>query len=222
MIRTIACRTALLSAVLLGVPAAAMACEGADCPAPSKPLDIQKFMRDQAASTRGAEPRKHAVTPIRTTAEPAAKPKPRHVTAKKTKPAAETASATPASPAAISQSAFSNVPVVTGDQLNAMDQAATVTPPVPPTAYAPETVGVAATSDPKVADPNGNVKVVVADEFNEIDSKASDKALPGNGVRTGDMPVASDAGKSWARRAVGALGNVYGALTGAVHQLTGF
>jgi len=225
MFRAIACRAALLSAVLLGLPAAALACDGADCPAPSKPLDIQKFMREQAASTRTGQPRKRDVAPAHTAGAPAAKPKPRHVAAK-TKPLpveAATASAPggkPASPAAASQSAFSNVPVVTGDQLNAMDQAAAVTPPpVSAPAYAPETVGAAPNA--ATADPNGNVQFVVADEFNEIDRKASDTALPGNGVRTGDMPK-SDSGASWPRKVVGALGNVYGALTGAVHHLTGF
>lgn len=222
MFRIIACRTALLSAVLLGLPAAALACDGADCPTPSKPLDIQKFMREQAASTRVGEPHHRATVPTRTATAPAAKPKPRHIAAKKTKPLpTETATAssepTPAaSPAAASQSAFSNVPVVTGDQPNAMDQAAAVTPPVPAPAYAPETVGGAATPDP-----NANVQFVVADEFNEIDRKASDTALPGNGVHTGQMP-ASDASKSWPRKVAGALGNVYGAFTGAMHKLTGF
>jgi hypothetical protein len=222
MFRIITCRIALLSAAL-ALPTAALACDGADCPAPSKPLDIQKFMREQAASTRGAEPHKRAASPIdATSAARPVKPKPRHTAATKIKsPPTETAAAshapsTPASPAAASQSAFSNVPVVTEDQASA-----TTPPPVPAPAYAPETVGVAPTANPAAADPNGNVKLVVADEFNEIDRKASDTALPGNGVHTSEMS-ASDAGKSWPRKVAGALGNVYGAFTGAVHKLTGF
>ena len=39
--------------LILCVPAAALACEGDDCPTPAKPLDIKQFMREQAASTRG-------------------------------------------------------------------------------------------------------------------------------------------------------------------------
>ncbi len=62
--------------------------------------------------------------------------------------------------------------------------------------------------------------MVVAEEFNEIDSKASDTALTGNGVRIGDMPKAA-VHHSWLGWIWGALGNTFAALAAAVHHLTG-
>src|SRR3954447_19103795 len=62
MFRTIVCSAALGLALSLNA-VAAPACDGADCQtvAKSKPLDIMKFMREQAASTRVGEPRQRKV-----------------------------------------------------------------------------------------------------------------------------------------------------------------
>src|SRR5579862_8104487 len=66
MFRTIVCCTALIMALILALSlnaTAAPACDGAECQTvtQSKPLDIMKFMREQAASTRKTEPRQRKV-----------------------------------------------------------------------------------------------------------------------------------------------------------------
>ena len=60
MIRAIAgCAALVLGLLLSPNVSAAAACEGAGCRATAnaKPLNIMQFMREQAASTRAAEPR---------------------------------------------------------------------------------------------------------------------------------------------------------------------
>jgi hypothetical protein len=210
--RNIACRTALAAALMFTLTAAAKACDGADCPA--KPLDITKFMREQAASTRAVEPHRAAVHSTVRAAAPihtAARPKHhRTVTARKSAPMPTEASA--------SFAAQGNVPVVAGGSFNAIDQAAADTPAAVPDPASPpaETTGAPPSLDANASD----VQMVVADEFNEIDSKATDTALTGNGVRIGDMPKAA-VHHSWLGWIWGALGNTFAALAAAVHHLTG-
>jgi hypothetical protein len=223
--RNLACRAALAAALVFTLTAAAAACDGDDCPA--KPLDITKFMREQAASTRTAEPHRGAVH-VRAAAPVHAaavihSAKPRHhrvVTARKSAPLPTEASG---SFAAQSDQNAPVIPVMGSGDFNAIDQAAAAEPPAstefpaPPPAVAPapaETTGAAASLDP-------DVQMVVADEFNEIDSKATDTALTGNGVRIGDMPKAA-VHHSWLGSIWGALGNTFAALAAAVHHLTGF
>src|SRR5882762_10082165 len=87
MFRTIVCGAALILVPFLGLSlnaVAAPACDDTECQAAtkSKPLDIMKFMREQAASTRVAKPRQSKVQPVAHVPRPArravaaARPKP--------------------------------------------------------------------------------------------------------------------------------------------------
>jgi hypothetical protein len=217
--RNVAGRAALAAALMFTLTAAAEACDGADCPA--KPLDITKFMREQAASTRPSEPHRAAVRSKARAAAPiqaAAKPKHhRIVTARKSAPLPTEASGSFAAQGDVNAPV---IPILGSSDFNAIDQAAAEPPtssvfPAPAAFPAPaETTGAAPSPDP-------NVQMVVADEFNEIDNKATDTALPGNGVRIGDMPKAA-VHHSWLGWIWGALGNTFAALAAAVHHLTGF
>jgi hypothetical protein len=217
--RNIACRTALAAALTFTLTAAAKACDGDDCPA--KPLDITKFMREQAASTRGAEPHRAPLHATVRAAAPvhaaAAKPRRHHVlTARQSAPLPTEAAG---SFAAQGDRNAPVIPIMGSGDFNAIDQAAAE--PLASAVFAApgvfpapaETTGAAPSLDP-------NVPMVVADEFNEIDSKASDTALTGNGVRIGDMPKAA-VHHSWLGWIWGALGNTFAALAAAVHHLTG-
>ncbi|MCX7312784.1 MAG: hypothetical protein WCG92_23780 [Hyphomicrobiales bacterium] len=85
MVRKFACIALLL--VLPATGFAAPACDGDDdCapPATSKPLDIKQFMREQAASTRGATPR--AAKPRPTSSVATAKPPVRRTVAVRPEP----------------------------------------------------------------------------------------------------------------------------------------
>jgi hypothetical protein len=220
MLHKIVCRTAVVAGLALALPVAAMACDGADCPAPSKPLDIQKFMREQAASTRVGE-RHHVAVTHRAVPKAAA---PVHTAAKAKPHRTHTARAAAPLPteAATSFAAQNdpNVEVVASDQLNAIDQAAPVAAAAPaadvfPAPAPAETVGQSPSEQ--------KAQTVVGDAFNEIDSKVTDSALPGNGVRIGAMPQTTppaDAPRaSWVQSIWAALGNVFTALAAAVHQL---
>ena len=79
MLRAIACRAALVLVVgpLLGLlsgpsATAAPACNGTECrtPANGKPLNVMQFMREQAASTRKAEPRPVTSRPVKVEISP--------------------------------------------------------------------------------------------------------------------------------------------------------
>ncbi len=175
-------------------PAQAQECSGADCAAtakPSKPLDIMKFMREQAASTRPGEP----ATPKKQVR--AASPHLSHHTA--------AASPKPAPLAAEASTSFASQPqqsvqVVASDEFNTLDAAA----PPAPTAPA-ETVGAAVSADP-------GVSLVGAEEFNDVDRKAAETAaLAEKQVQQSRM--------SWAQWIWSALTNTFTALAMAMHHL---
>jgi hypothetical protein len=174
--------------VLIGLGAQSQA-------APEKPLDIMKFMREQAASTRAAEPRK-----------PQTKAKVQHpaphraVTAKDTvkntvKTAAKPKSDPPPAPMPPEAAAAFAAPVP-------------VASPFPPPPQA-ETVGSAVPTGP-------NVQLVNAGVVNDIDRKA--EAAPPLAAAPAPASVAP-ASTSWLSAIWSALGNLFGALVAAVHQL---
>ena len=214
MLRATACCTALVLGLLLTLSAvAAPACEGTECPAsskPAKPLDIMKFMREQAASTRPSKPRNI---------------KARSVVAQAPRRAAKTAAARPEAAGLAAEAAKSfasqtdqNVPVVASDELNAIDRAAAPA----------ETVGAAPSS-------GQNVQMVDAEEFNDIDRKAYDGLVAEAAKLRADAearvaPQASEpsspssaprTGTSWLRWIWSATAGTFAALAAAVHQLIG-
>ena len=164
MLRAAGCCLALILGLLLSLyvtaaPAAA---------APGKPLDIKKFMREQAASTRAAAPKVKKPARAATRHAVAAKPhKAKSVRAAKPLPADVTAYA-PAPP---------DVEVVPDDAFNAIDQAA-----------GPAQNAVAETVGSGLPAPTP-VQVVIADEFNEIDRMAAERPRP-------EMQVPCDADPS--------------------------
>lgn len=120
LFRAILSCAALIMALLLCLNANAEPAER-----PSKPLDIMKFMREQAASTRATEKPKRAI------AQPAASaPKRAPVAATPTAVPSEAASSFAAQPAPAPE-----VELVAEDELNAIDRAGEAAPP--------ETVGAA-------------------------------------------------------------------------------
>ena len=120
--------TALILVLLLCLNAnAAPACESGPCPAerPSKPLDIMKFMREQASKhAPGGKAPKRSAQPARRSP----------VAAKPTALPGEAANSFAAQPASAPAPA-PEVDVVTEDELNAIDRAGEAAPP--------ETVGAA-------------------------------------------------------------------------------
>jgi hypothetical protein len=215
MIRKNMRKTACAFALVLCVPVAAYACDGPACPAPAEaaakvqPRDVMQFMREQAASTRSAQPRRHAkaavVKPkvaIHRTA--AAKPTPAP------SPVPSDAAAAFAANSVASQQ--DQVPVLAREQFNAIDSAA-------PAPFA-ETTGVSAADDP-------NVQVVAAAEFNDIDRKADQsEASPFPSV---EVPIAAEPAKpsaaaapaavSWLQWLWSAVTGTLTALAAAVRQL---
>jgi hypothetical protein len=99
------------------------------------------------------------------------------------------------------------VQVTPSDVFNTIDGAA----PAPV-----EAVGAAIAAEP-------NVQLVDAQELNDIDRKASDQSpLTSDGGRVAEEhPSDGSAQASWPRRIWWALGNLFGALATAAHQLTG-
>ena len=212
MLRATACCAALVFVLVPGLlsspsATAAPACDGAECrtPANGKPLNIMQFMRQQAASTRKAEPHPVASRPVAKKQRPAhrtivARPQP----AKLPAAAAASFASQPASDAQIS-----DVQVVASDEFNAIDRAA----------GSAETIGAAMSTGP-------DVQMVDAEEFNDIDRKADDgkprPAEPMPEQMTG-QPQAhiEQANVSWLRWIWSALGNTLAALATAMHQLVG-
>src|SRR4051812_16432427 len=122
LFRAILSCAALILVLLLCLNAnAAPACDGAACPAerPSKPLDIMKFMRAQAATTRAAEKPRRAVARAATQA-----PTRRAVVATPKAIPSEAATSFAAEPTPIPE-----VEVVTEDELNTIDRAGEAAPP---------------------------------------------------------------------------------------------
>jgi hypothetical protein len=208
--RNAACALALT----LCAPAAALACEGDDCPAPAKvkPLDIMQFMREQAASTRDNERRHHAAKVA------AAKPKQATHHAAAAKPAPTPAPLESDAAASFASHSYASqqtqdelsVPVLAREEFNAVDNAAS--------APSTETTGASFTNDP-------NVQVVAAAEFNDIDRKAEESS-PFPAV---EMPVAAEPAKpeaapasaklSWMEWLWSAVTGTFTALVAAVRQL---
>ena len=209
LFRAIICCTALVLGLLFSVNAssAAPACDGADCPPPAntKPLNIMQFMREQAASTRVADPQTKVRSPSRATTQ-AKRPTPRAAAAQQ-KPARRPMEATAAAPP------DPPVEVVGDNQFNAIDRAAGAALP-------PETVGAASPSET-------NVRFVDADEFNSIDRKADEHALLAMAARSdaairGEAaPSAPQAKVSWLSWMWSGFANIFVALSTAVHNLIG-
>jgi hypothetical protein len=200
MFRAILSSAALVLVLLLCLNAnAAPACDGGPCPAakPSKPLDIMKFMREQAASTRPAEKPRRAA--------PKAPPAP---TAKATPVPAEAASSFAAEPVPMPppqlQQAVAPAPsveVVTEDEFNAIDRAGE--------AASPETIGAA---PPPMQFADVEMSTVVA--------KGEQPAPPVVGPQPDPTPSA-EAQPSWLRRIWSAIQDTFAALAAAVHHLVG-
>ena len=214
MIRKNVRKTAWALTLMLCVPGAALACEGADCAAPGsaakvKPLDIMQFMREQAASTRAGERRHHAAKTVPAKHKQATRRTAAANSAPDPAPLASDAAASFASHSVASQDPLP-VPVLAREEFNTIDSSAA--------APSPETTGGPAGNDP-------NVQVVAAAEFNEIDRKA-DEASP---FPTVEVPVAAEAAKpdaarapttaSWLQWLWSAVTGTFTALAAAVRQL---
>lgn len=219
---------AVLLGVVAGAPVALAACDGADCPSVSKPLDLQKFMREQAASTRTPEA-------MRATAG-----KSRHVQAPKTqapkiaqshhrshhaaatqaraeqKPS-ERASAEAAAadtPATDIRSSAPDVQVVSADEVNSIDLTAGPAP-VQTGSKASDAVQGALTAAQ-------DVQVVVGDNFNKIDKAAAlTKPVAATETTGSDVAAApSDSEhKSWMAWLWSAIGAGFVVLAGVARYL---
>ena len=206
MFRVIACCAAL--GLGLSVNAiAAPACDDDGCQAatPSKPLDIMKFMKEQAANTRAGSPRlakprqskapavAHAPRPARRAV--AARPKPAGI---------------PVEAAASYATQEPRVQIVDSDELNDIDRAA------PEAAAAPaETTGAAVATAP-------NVQLVDNGAFNDIDRQAEDRMPVSAAMRIADAHAsAQQPSVSWLQWIGSAFANIFVALAAAVHHLLG-
>jgi hypothetical protein len=188
--------TALILALLCCLNAnAAPACEAAPCPAerPSKPLDIMKLMREQAASTRKADKPEHAASPVtqaRKRAAAAAKPK---------------AIPSEAATSFAAQSApVPEVEVVTEMEFNAIDRAGEAAPP--------ETVGAA----PPLQVDDASVSSIVT----KGQQHAPIAAAPQPEIASPSGQQASQQ-VSWMQWIWSAVHDTFAALTAAVHHLIG-
>lgn len=205
-LRTIVCCTAVVLGSSLNV-GAAPACNDAECQtaAKAKPLDIMKFMREQAASTRRTMPRPAKARPVaHSQPHPA-----RRAVAARPRPAGLPVRAS-ASFASQPKPAVQEpkVEVVDGDEINTIDRAGAAAPA--------ETMGA-----PMAAE--HNVQLVDVEEFNDIDRTAADRPPPS--AETAPVAEAhasgAQASMSWLRWMWSALGSVFTALATAVHQLIG-
>lgn len=210
MFRKIVCRAALVLGVLFIPSVSAYACEGEDCPAPAKakPLNIMQFMREQAASTRVAKPRR--APPLHTAAKVKANGRV-HAAAKSESAVHRPVAARP-KPAPLPTEAAASF---------ALQGQPAVFPAAP--SPLPETVGAAPATEP-------DVQMVSAEEFNEIDGNADDSAsLPAAAApiavaasAAAEAPVAPKVEQvSWLRWLWSALTGTFAALATAMHQLTG-
>jgi hypothetical protein len=211
LFRAIACCAALIAALLFSLNAGAEpaeTCEGADCPAasaapavpaahPSKPLDIMKFMREQAASTRvGEKPAARPQHAVSKHPAVAAKPQPKPMPA-------EAASSFAAQPVA----APPEVEVVSADELNAIDRAGEPAPPPP------ETVGAPPTIEP--------VQVVKSDAVNSIDRAGEAAPALADAMPHAIAAQSGSEAQSWLQWLWSAVQGTFAALATAVHRLLG-
>jgi hypothetical protein len=209
MFRTIVCSAALGLALSLNA-VAAPACDDADCQtaAKSKPLDIMKFMREQAASTRTAtaKPRQSKVQPAAKVPPVAHAQRPaRRAVAARRKPADM-----PVAAAASYATQEPRVQIVASEEFNDIDRAA------PETAAAAETTGAAVPTGP-------NMQLVDNGAFNDIDRKVEDRPPVPAAARVADAHASAGQANnvSWLASIWSALGNIFTALATAVHQLVG-
>jgi hypothetical protein len=200
MFRAIACCAALVLGLSLNA-VAAPACDDDGCQAAtqSKPLDITKFMKDQASSTRAATSRPSKAQPVSHVPRTA-----RRAVAARPKPAG-----LPVEAAASYAAQEPAVQIVASDEFNDIDRAAAATP-------APaETTGSAVAAEP-------NVQLVDNGEFNDIDRKAEDRLPLSARARIADAHVsATQPIVSWLQWIGSAVGGIFTALATAVHQLVG-
>ena len=221
MFRAAVCCVALSLVALLGPSrnaAAAPACDGdgGQTAAPAKPLDIMKFMREQAASTRTASTR--TAKPRQRKAEPVAQaPRPaRRAAAARSKPAG-----LPVEAAASYAAQQPTVQIVASDEFNDIDRAAAAT------AAPAETTGAAIAAGP-------NVQLVDTEEFNAIDRKAEARLALSATTRIADAHASTgqpsappgvspsvSPSVSWLQRIWSAVAGTFAALATAVHQLVG-
>jgi hypothetical protein len=203
MFRVIACCAALVLGLSLNA-VAAPACDDDGCQTStaSKPLDIMKFMKEQAASTRPASPRatkpQQSKTPtvahVQRPARRVVRPKPAEM---------------PVEAAASYAAQEPKVQIVDSDELNDIDRAA------PAAAAAAETTGAAVTAGP-------NVQLVDNGEFNDIDRKAEERMPVSTAMRIADThPSTPQPSVSWLQWIASAVGSIFTALAAAVHHLTG-
>jgi len=199
MFRVIACCAVLILSFSLNAVAA-----------DSKPLDIMKFMKEQAASTRPASP--HTVRAR------VAKPRQAPAVAHAQRPAHRAVAARrkptglPDEAAASFATQEPKVQIVASDELNDIDRAA---PEVAATPAPTETTGsaVAAAS---------NVQLVDNGEFNDIDRKAEARLPVPTAMRIADAHAsAPQPSVSWWQWIGSAVANLFVALATAVHHLTG-
>jgi hypothetical protein len=224
MFRTIVCRTALVLVPLLGLSlnaVAAPACDDTECQAAtkSKPLNIMQFMREQAASTRAATPRRsdtakprqsklqpvaHKATSVAHVQRPA-----RRAVAARPEPAG-----LPTDAAASYAAQQPAVQVVASDEINDIDRAAAAT------ATSEETTGAASVAEP-------NVQLVETEEFNDIDRKAEERLRLSALSRIADERASAQQANvtqpsvSWLQWIWSAVGSAFAALAAAAHQLVG-
>jgi hypothetical protein len=202
MFRTFICCTALVLGLSLNA-VAAPACDDDGCQAatPSKPLDIMKFMKEQAANTRAAtaKPRPTKAQPVAHVQRPA-----HRAVAARRKPADM-----PVEAAASYATQEPRVQIVDSDELNDIDRAA---PEIAAAAPA-ETTGAAIAAEP-------NVQLVDNGEFNDIDRKAGERMPQLTAMRIADAHAsAQQSSVSWWQWIGSAFANIFVALATAVHQL---
>lgn len=224
-------RGAALALGLLASPGfapQARACEGSECQQPAKPLDLKKFMREQAASTRTHEAMR--TTRGQRVHKPAQKsarvhhPAQRRIVTAKAKPddaashaASDAASAyaaqDDAAPVQASADINANVQVVSSGELNDIDRAA------PPPA---ETQGLAPADDRKAQGAPRDVQVVVENAFDDIDSKSARVAQSMAKVAAASnetTPQSGPAATSWMQWLWSAIGAGFVVLAGLARYL---
>jgi hypothetical protein len=173
--------------------------------APEKPLDIMKFMREQAASTRAAEPRKPQA------AAKAHRPAAHHAVKETAKITAKNAAKDASKDAPKPKTAAAPAPMLPEAAAAFAAPPPVASPFPPPPSPQAETVGAAVPTGPKV-------QMVDAGELNDIDRKV-EVAAP---ISATPAPAPSaPASTSWLSAIWSALGNLFGALVAAVHQLIG-
>lgn len=194
-IRTAALVLGLLLSVGLGAPLA-LACEGAECQTDAKPLDLKRFMREQAASTRTPEAMGQTRSETRhtSTRKTAQVHHPRHrtVAMRHQKQPQKAPVAAKANAEQVSAPNSLDVQVVSADEVNDIDRAAGPAPA--------ETDGQGSPSGQDAQTSGQGVHVVVQNDFNEIDRRAADLvrlAPPVAATMSEAVPQSGSVAMSW-------------------------